>query len=283
MSEMLNAIDLQRFGEGGGDGGAQGVGGPVPGDQGSNAAAPGGEGKVSFKDFLKQNPDYKREHDGAVKSAVTQRISGLKGQLEAHQKITDLLAARYGMDLDANGGYDLAALLDKVTNDRSGLSESAMEHGVTPEEEDTRLRDQMLLKRYKANEARQAQDEARRQAAFRIGQEADAMAQKYPGFNMDAEMQNQEFRKMVLQDNVPVEKAYRFVHMDDMMADAMRYASGQAMDQVTATVAAGRGRPTEGAARSNGAGVSTTKSFTPKDIAEVKKMMAKGIRVGQDW
>ena len=81
---------------------------------------------------------------------------------------------------------------------------------------------------------------------------------------------------MVLMDGMPVEKAYKFVHMDDMLQDAMRYSAGKTADAVTASVAAGQTRPVEGAARGNSAGVSTKRSFTAADIEKVKKDMARG-------
>lgn len=275
MIGKIRAIDLQRFGEAAGDGGDAGVNGSDAGSQGSNSAAPSGQA-VSFKEFLKQNPQYKQEYDGAIRNAVTSRVSGMKTQIEAYQRITDLLAARHEMDLDQNGGYDLAKLYELIEGDRSSMNESALEHGNTPEQEDQRRRDSMQLKRYQANEAKAQKAEADRQKAAQLHQEAQAMAAKYPGFNMDAEMQNQEFAKMVLMDGMPVEKAYKFVHMDDMLQDAMRYSAGKTADAVTASVAAGKARPVEGAARSNSAGVSTKRSFTAADIEKVKKDMARG-------
>ncbi len=244
---------------GGGTGGAQSATEPDPGamgagtDEGGETAAVGtdaaGDAATSsdkddeaeppdydkeFEEFLKR-PEMKSRMNQRTQNAVRSRFKSADSELKAARELASLIAERY--DVDANDPDAVKAALEA---DERYWTERAEEAGMDVEtyRELSRLR-----REAKAREAdEKAAQETRRVAELRV--QAAALAKKYPGFDLDTELQNPKFRQM-LDFGVDPESAYKNVHLDEILGATARHADKQAEMRVAEQVRANRARPSE--------------------------------------
>ena len=198
-----------------------------------------------YKDFYTQ--DTQRLIDRRFKEAKQ-----TEAQLKAAQPILDTLAARYNI---TDG--DMAKLAHAIDEDSSYWQDAADEAGMTVDQ----------YKRFREMERQNS--ELLRREQERIGQEksreqfdkwlADAEALKavYPDFDIRVEAGNQDFIEL-LEKGVPVEAAYKVIHMDDLINNAAKSAAAATEQKVVNNVRARGMRPAEN-------GASSQSPFTVKD------------------
>ena len=109
---------------------------------------------------------------------------------------------------------------------------------------------------HRAQEGRQEQERVQRQAQQWF-QEAQEVARKFKGFDLSQELQNPQFAAM-LRAGTPVEHAYKVMHFDELMGNAMQVTAANTEKAVADNVRARGTRPAEN-------GASTQSAFTVKD------------------
>ena len=138
----------------------------------------------AFKDMI--HGDYKDLYNEEVQKIVKSRLKGmdeLKQTNAAQQDIIDRLTAKYGVT-------DLTELGKAIDNDTALWEHEADEAGMTTEQYmqlQTLQRDNAKLIRAEQERFRQAQQQQQVQQWM---QEAEELRQKYPGFDLEAELQN---------------------------------------------------------------------------------------------
>ena len=293
MMENFESMNLFLFGEGAASGGGAGEMGAGEGtaggsDTGMDAASQRAEEQAGDAGQDTQQRDLKAEWeriradkdlkpymDEHVQKIFNRRFAAEKQQQESLQKMTqamEKLAARYGME-----SADPERLIAAMDGDESFLQAQADKHGM--DQETYRKFDEAL--RFKAkqqqlmNEQQRAQQNAQWVAAK--NQEAEALKQKYPAFDLEAELQNQHFRKMIQMD-MPMEMAYTAVHHSELMQGGMQYAAQTAQKQVTDNVQARGMRPREGAAKGNGGIVAklSARDLSAKDLRDYNRRLKAG-------
>ncbi len=301
QTELLS-IDLKLFGEGaGGDGGgataAQGeTNGTVPGStrQGksgefanvifgkqnaietSATEAPAAEEQTRDSQVTSNTLEDRRKAfnelvNGEYKdiyTAETQRIidrrfketKNLEAKVAEHQPLMDLLAQRYGV---TDG--DVAKLTKAIESDDAYWATAAEEAGMTVEQYKQFSRLQRENKALmEAQQQRQNRDAAM-QTMQKWMADAEATKAKYPGFDVDVEAENPAFMSM-LKSGVPMEHAYKVLHMDEIVTEAMSTSAAQAEKRVVENVRAKGARPAEN-------GVAAQSGFVVKD--DVSKLSRK--------
>lgn len=204
--------------------------------------------KLSFEDLLKSDPEYKAAYDERVQTAINGRFKAAKQLEDDRAKLNpmlQLLGQKYGVKTDDPSKIDLDALAKAITEDDSYYEAEALEKGVSVESlkrlkamerENTQLREQM--------QERQRQD-ANRQLYAQLTQQSEAAKAKYPDFDLDTEMRNPSFARMVLQAGVPVMTAYAAMHHDELMQGAVAQSAQAAQARMASTIQANAARPTE--------------------------------------
>ena len=189
----------------------------------------------------------------------------LEKAVEAQKPLIDTLMRRYGI---ANG--DIKALTQAVNDDSSYWERVSEETGM-PAEQCKRL--EMLEAEHEAH-TREVQ--VRGQVAA-WQEEADAMAARFPGFDFAAEIENPRFLAM-LKSGVPVEHAYKVLHMDELMQNVMQTTAQQAEKRVVDNVRSRGTRPQENGTASRSA--ITVKDdvsrLTKDERAEIARRVARG-------
>lgn len=237
--------------------------------------------RKAYMDFV-NNAENKEIHTQEIQRVLNRRFSetrNLESQVQAQQPIIDMLMQRYNIQ-----GGDTAKLMEALENDTAYWSEAAENAGMTVEQykQFQKLqRDNAAL--LAAEQGRQSREQAKRQAqqkAQQWFQEGEALKAKYPKFDLAKEMQNPEFVSM-LKSNTPVEHAYKMVHFDELMSDAVNVTAANTERRVVNNVRARGNRPAENgtAAQSAFTVRDDASKLTKKERAEVARRAMRGDKI----
>ena len=103
-------------------------------------------------------------------------------------------------------------------------------------------------------EERQREEQEQVQRRIRIIQENAAItASKFPGFDLQREMQDERFGRLVAATNGDTTAAYMALHGDEIMHRTAQAAATQAQTQTAQAVAANKARPIEAGLSGNAA------------------------------
>lgn len=238
------------------------AGAPVGTQEEKKAAAPAEESpedrQKAYNDLVKGK--YKDLFTQDTQRIINQRFKETKTkdeQLAKQNEVLDILMQRYNaQDLDG-----LKAALD---NDDAMWESAADEAGMTVKQykEFSRLQreNREHHQREQELEMQRKTDEIMRQ----WNMEAESLKQKFPSFDLDAECQNPQFVNM-LRHGTPLEVAYKALHLDEIVTEAMKTTAVAAEKRVVDNIRARGSRPVEN-------GLSSQATFTVKnDVNKLNK------------
>lgn len=198
----------------------------------NNAATDREKSRKEFRELI--NGKYKAEHDEIFNRRFKDH-KNLQRQVDETRPLLDMMHTRYG----TNG--DNKALMDAFNRDNYFWSGVAEERGGTEDSARKQLAMESELRQYKIREQTE-----------KWNAEIAAMQEKYPDFDIDAEMADPDFRAM-LKNNMSLESVYRTRHMDEFISRAVADARADTERRVTETIRAKGARPDENGVQS-GAG-----------------------------
>lgn len=247
---MKYNMNLRLFDEGGGEGGGAATTSGAAATTGADAGGEGGgerDFEAEFAELIQG--EYKGAYEKQMQAAMQQqRQSGKKTatRLQEAESLLALVGERYGQD-----GTDLAALRTALEGDKQYLEAEALEKGMTVEQ----LAEFKRMER--ENKAFQRQmEEARDRQLFEQklmgwNQEAEALQQVYPEFELLQEFENPQFVRM-LDNGVDMKTAYQAVHFDDLMSGALQHTAARTEKKVVDSIKARGARPEENGTRGSG-------------------------------
>ena len=227
--------------------------------------------KKAFQDLIRG--EYKDLYDSEVQGILNKRFAKVK---ETEQRVSDLepimqrLSQRYNTE-------DPLKIAEAIDNDDAWWEEKADEAGLSTEtykQLQKIERENQALKRERQQQEMQARADAQLAKWY---QEAEELKQTFPQFDLQAEIQNDQFRAL-LQANVGVGAAYRVVHMDDIQSEIMKSTAAAAEKRVTDNIRAKGSRPRE-AGSSAGSALSVkddVTKLTKAERAEIARRAARG-------
>ena len=224
-------------------------------------------------DEIMADPEYNKQMQATVQS----RLRTAKGAEENLAKITpalELLARKHNLD-PAKMDYD--ALAKAISNDESYYEDKALEMGVdieTAKKIDQQERDTAREQRQQAQTLEQQRIQ---QHIVKLQQQGEAMKEKFPGFDLQKELQNPAFLRMTSPNvGISVEDAYFAVHRNEIMAAGMQVTAQKTAQKISNAIQAGSRRPTE--AGTSGQAPSVTTFDYSKASAEQRKAFKNFIR-----
>lgn len=301
MLKMIE-FDLSLFdGEGAGDGGQ------AAGETGTPSAAGKGKGEYANVKFgIQEAPQGAQPSDtdsgiqvtsdtlearrkayndlirGEYKDLYTQdtqkmidrrfkETKNLEKQVADFQPLMDALSQRYKTS-------DVAGIMKAMDDDNAYWESAAYEAGFDNVEQYKKV--QKLERENKALIEQQRQQEHEVQVQQRVNEwveQAEQMKQSYPEFDLNAELENQEFQRL-LTSGVPVQHAYEVIHMDDIKNSLMQVAIEKTSKAVTDNIRAKGLRPVEnGTSAQNAFTVkSDVSKLNRKDREEIARRVARG-------
>lgn len=259
-------LNLQLFAEGGGgDGGtgagASAVGMPATSNTGAKGQVSGAEQvaagqepivaddsrEAKFEALIKG--EYKDLYDQRMQDTIQKRLKSSKETVDKYTALMptlEMLAKKYGVD-----ATDAEALSKAIEDDDSYYEDEALEKGISVDQ----LKAIRKMERENAELKRQMQEQSVREQADQIYagwmNQAAALKQIYPGFDLNTELTNPRFVDL-LRSNIDVRTAYEVLHKDDIIGGAMQFTAQQVEQKIANKIASGQGRPQENGLR-NGA------------------------------
>ena len=242
--------------------------GDVQGQIASGQEKPINDKPLTFAERMKSDPDLKKEAGPYIEGLIKERLKNSKqaeATLESLQPALEKLAEKYKVDL-----ADPQAFVDSVLNDDEHYEEEALEQGLpveTVKELDRLKRESeklLALKEQQANEQRF------RNRAAELNNQIPEMKSLYPGFDMDAEMNNPVFLNLAFDPNLAkagmnLKQAYYAVHGEEILMSGMQYADNRGAQKVARSIQANMRRPSE-----NGLGGVAPSQTTAPTIAELQ-------------
>lgn len=259
-----------------------GKGQPAPAAQTAGNAA---ESEPSIEDQWNEvkKGKFAEFYGRDVQNAIMDRFKNQGQQQEQLDKLQPMLK----VFMDRAGVDNVDDLIKQVMDDDSIYEEEANKRGMTI----PAYRQMMELesKMHEMQEAEaQRQENARIQQHFgKLQQQAQAMKQIYPDFNLQNELKNPNFLRLTSPEvGISVEDAYYAVHHKELAPQMMAYGMERAKTQLSQTIQAQRTRPAEGAMKQQGQPAAAVKidprNMTRREREEIKRQVRLGKRVSFD-
>jgi len=288
-------LDLQLFGEegasmAGADSGSSGIATATAENPAAEGVATGSTGEQIAPATADQSGapveetwdslikgKYKSDYDKAIKKAINNRFKNdrnLQGQIDSIDPIIRTMAERYGVRPNPDGSIPIAQLQAAIDNDNSIYEKEAFETGIPVEQ----LKRTKQLEREVAQLRNQNAQSERDRQWNEVVQQAEAAKQVYPNFDLDSEMQNPNFGRLLAtmqKSGFPnaVKTVYEIIHKDEIMGGAMAYAVQQTQNKISNSIQSGMTRPAE-----NGIGQQSTASVGNVDPSKLTKAQIDDIR-----
>ncbi len=225
--------------------------------------------ELSYEDLIKSDK-YKAAHQAYVEKIIADRFknhSDLKAENARSKELLEIVAGKYGVDMNAQGG--LENLKAKIEADNSYYEDYAMKNDISVDEARKVVSMERRLKQVEAQNAENERQAQMRQQLVRLHQNAAQTKLQFPEFDLDKEMQNESFRKMCVNTNGDTTAAYMACHYKEIMQANARTAVQQARQQTAQTVASNKARPAENGISSQAPTV-VTQSFKGMNIDQLR-------------
>jgi hypothetical protein len=227
---------------------------------------------AAFESLIKG--EYKDLYDAKVQDTVQKRLKSTKDTVAKYEALTpmiEVLARKYGVDAS-----NVDALVRAVESDDTYYEDEALRRGVPVDEvkeSDRILKENRVLKQ-------RLEDEAAARNYSMWMQQAEQTKSVYPNFDMDTELQNPEFKKL-LRSNVDVRTAFEVLHKDEIIPAAMQYTAKQVEQKLTNKVIANGARPTENGISDQSSAVvkSDVSQLSKADRQEIARRVQRGEKI----
>ena len=234
------------------------------------------ERRKAFRDMV--TGEFKDVYAEETQRIINRRFSDtrtLEAQVQAQQPLIDLLMQRYNI-----GDGDIKKLTAALENDNAYWSEAAEEAGMSVEQYKQFQKMKRENEAFHAAQRGRQQQEAQQQQAQKWYQEAQEVKAKFPKFDLSTELQNPNFTAM-LRAGTPVEHAYKVLHFDELMDNAMQVTAANTEKRVVGNVRARGNRPAENgtAAQSAFTIKDDVSKLSKKDRAEIARQTMRGAKI----
>lgn len=262
-------MNLQKFAEGGVSGAPASDAGATSDNAGMgetfNASSPNEAKKTVYgkqktinsvtaenperKNFADVFKEYGDEAKDFMDKTFARRMSKYKNLEAENEKMKSVLeSANFRYNINNESETYLDDLKKAIEGDTKLYEEEAIEQGISVEQLLKVKNAERVLAHNKAVEQQRAEDAKAQAFARELSMQAAAMQQKYPAFNLDAEMQNDKFRKLVLPMEVggvglSLEDAFTVAHHKEILEQTTRNAVNQATLNTANQMAVNRKRP----------------------------------------
>lgn len=234
--------------------------------------------RAAFDAFL-ADPANKALYEERFQSQMGRRLKGhkeLEGRMAAAQPVLDTLMAKHGVKTIE----ELQAAIDA---DASYYEDAANEAGMTVEQYKRYQQLERENAQMRQAEEHRAQREGVQRAAQQWMQQAEALKQRYPDFDLQKEINDpvtgERFVSLLRSGEIGVDVAYQVVHMDELMSGAIGQAVRTTQEKTLNDIRARGMRPRENGNGGGAAGTIVKKDpskFTRADREEISRRVQRG-------
>ena len=229
-------------------------------------------------DEIMADPEYNKQ----MQSVVQSRLRSAKGAEEALGKLApalELLARKHGQD-PAKMDYD--ALAKAISDDNAYYEDKALEMGVSVETAKKIDQQERDTARQQRQEQQTLEQQKIQQHFQKLQQQGEAMKTRFPGFDLQKEMQNPAFVRMTAPNvGISVEDAYFAVHRNEIMSAGMQVAAQKTAQKMSNSIQAGSRRPNEAGTTGQSPSVTTFdyRSMSPEQRNALKARIRSGEKI----
>ena len=229
-------------------------------------------------DEIMADPEYNKQMQAVVQS----RLRNAKGAEEALGKLApalELLARKHGFD-PANPDYD--ALAQAISDDDSYYEDKALEMGVSVETAKKIDQQERDTARQHQQEARTLEEQKIQQHFAKLEQQAEAMKQVFPNFDLRTELQNPNFVRMTSPNvGISVEDAYYACHRKELQTAAMQVTAQKTAQKISNAIQSGSRRPNENGTSGQAPSVTTFdyRGMSPEQRKAFKDRIRSGEKI----
>lgn len=230
------------------------------------------DGQNDGDDYQKFREKYKDRIGQDIQDAIQKRFKNQQSWEDQYNHLADGLAPlylKYGLD-----GSNVDELLNALAKDDSLLEDVAYDKGMSTEAVRETLRDRQekirLQKELDKYRQEQIEAQASRDAYNQYNKwmhEAEELKQLYPNFDLEKELDNEEFRNDLVNSGKSLRKVYESAHLQEIIEGAIQTTAMKAREAVTNNIRSRGMRPTENGQRTGSVKVKKdVNDLTDKDI-----------------
>ncbi len=232
--------------------------------------AQGTTDKISYTDLIKSD-EYKDEHKAYMDKAIGDRLKRYKGIEDDLSKHKALLdTVAQKYGINPDSEDFLQVLGEKIEADDSYYENYAMEHDISAQEARRIVTMERKVARIEAEKEQAQKQEQMRQQIMTLRQNAEKTKAQFPDFDLDSEMQNEKFRRLCAVNNGDTTAAFMACHWNEILPATVQMASRQIQAQTANAVASNKARPIENGISSNAPSV-VQNDFRNMSLSELRK------------
>lgn len=221
---------------------------------------------------------YADQFQNAVQGIMEQRFRNTENYQETNAKwerATAPLFALYGLKPG-----DIDGLESAVERDESLYSQRADQEGITAQQFRENLRLKMEAEQGRAFKEQMEAEAQKRETFARWDREAAELKLIVPNFDLDMELNNQEFLDALDRGN-SVKDAFFIAHMSEILSGTQAETKAETQNRFVENFRARQARPAENAGSSTPAVTrkADPSKWTDEDMAEVERRVAAGERI----
>ena len=240
------------------------------------------EQRKSFQELI--DGEYKDDANKYVQNILKKRLGESKAAEAKLGELTpalELLGKKYGVDTSDMAAFDVNALIQRISDDDGLYEAEAEKRGLSVEATKT-----VMALEKKAALADKLQQENMERTMFnqhlqKMATEGESLKQIYPGFNLQAELQNPRFQRLTSPNvGISVRDAYELIHKDEIQAATMQFAVQKSAEKLAQSVQANAARPAENGSTQNAVTVKNDpRLFSKQDREEIRRRVRLGEKI----
>lgn len=238
------------------------------------------EGKRMTWDEIMADPEYNEQMQKTMKARL-KTAGTAEENLGKLGSVLPTLAKYYGLDAE---NLDHAALAEAIGKDDRFIEERAMQNGVDPSVQ-RKLDEYDVLKTQNEQQRQMTLQQQMMQNHFmNLEQQAAAMKNVYPNFDLRTEMQNPKFARLVAPNSpISVEDAYYAVHRQELQQKSMQIAAQKTATQISNAIRSNTMHPSENGTSSQAPSVTRFdySKASPKERAAFKQRIREASARGE--
>lgn len=227
--------------------------------------------RPTYAELIK-SPEYKEEHSRYMQQAIAERFKGVNARTARTDKILSVVATKYGLDPQSESFIDD---LEKATDADDAYYEAyAEKHDMTSEEARrvVSLENQLAAAQREEARRREAEEDARAIEALRP--RAAETQKRYPSFDLDTEMKNPAFVRILNATQGDTTAAYMAVHHGELIPQMIQRATDDAVRATVNDVRRNAARPAENGVSSPAPAAKAEVDYSKMNLAQLRAQAA---------
>lgn len=237
--------------------------------------------KQTLRELIKADPDLNSE----LQTLISERVKSAKSSQAMLNKLKptlDAIGRIHGIDMSNLDSVDFDALNEKINADDPAIDQKALELGISHDNAKAIIEAERIVKQQDEERQISARQQLIQNHLQSLYAQASEMQAEFPDFNLEVELQNDDFRRLTQPGvNVPLRTAYYVVHEKEIQQAQAAAVAKATQEKISASFKVNNARPQEVGANAQAANISTINMKDPAFRAEIKARMQEAARQGK--